>query len=344
MHLAKVLSPVPWTHKIEPGDYYLEDHNAAELLWASRGFGEVKIFACQAPEVDPSKLWRAGSRVLVVRVGGFGDLLWLNPIYQRMRAAGVHVAHSCFARYANVLDGFIDEVVPYPLAKEDLERFDTVVWLENVIEGSPCLGSEHPADRLAKHLHAPAGLRRCAYQITGADMDFARQVWPRGDKQRICIQGTTSGITKNYPLIEELLAAIALDGYEVLLVGEPRQNAEPVPDMIFDCTQRRFTIRQSIAMASQCDAIVAADSLFVHIGHALEIPVVGLFGPFSAQTYMKDYRGIAMQGRGKCSPCSWHPRGTAFPPGGPCAKTGYCTALANIPPRDVLFMLKQLLK
>lgn len=345
MHLAQVLSPISWTHKLDPGKYAVEDHNAAEMLWASRGFGEVRLEASQIPAFDRERIWKAGTRVLVVRVGGFGDLLWLNPIYARMREAGVYVGHSCFARYADILDGFVDEWVPYPLRHEDSSRFDEIVWLENAIEGRACLGTEHPATRLAAILNCPLPLPpAAAYRITTEEMKIAGPAWPRTLKPRVCVQLGSSGATKDYPRMPELLAKIHEAGFEVLIVGNPRGPVEPVPDDIFDCSQRNLTIRQSIAMAALCDAIIAPDSVFVHVGHALGIPVVGLFGPFSAPTYMHGYKGVAMQGRGKCSPCSWHPRGTAFPPEGPCAKSGYCNALANIPVKDVLFMLKQALK
>jgi hypothetical protein len=344
MHIARVLSQVPWSHHIAPGEYYLEDHNAAELLWASRAFGEVGLQFAEIPKFDPNPFWSSGSSVLVVRVGGFGDLIWLNPIYDEMRKNGVHVAHSCFDRYAPVLDGFIDEYVRYPLAKADFERFQTVVWLENVIEAKACIQGEHPAARLQKIFLSPTPLPKCGYRLKPEEREAAIRQWPRGDKKRVAVQMGSSGATKNYPHMPKLLAEMFEAAYEILLVGEPRANTEPIPENVFDCTQRGFSIRESIAMAAQCDAIVAPDSVFVHVGAALGIPVVGLYGPFCGATYMQDYRGVAMQGRGKCSPCSWHPRGTAFPPDGPCAKTGYCNALGNIPPAEILFMLKQTLK
>jgi ADP-heptose:LPS heptosyltransferase len=345
MHVATVKTALEWNNRtVVPGDYYLEDHNSAELLWASRCLGDVVISGCPSLRFDPVKIWRPGTRVLFVRVGGFGDLLWLAPIYQKMREAGVYVAHCCFERYAPVLEGFVDEVVPYPLAFADTTQFDQIVWLENVIEGKACLGNEHPAGRLAKLLHAPEGLPRAGYIVTGQEIEWAADQWPRTDLKRICVQVGSSGSIKDYARITELLAVISLAGFELLLVGDPREAHEKVPPGVFDCTMRQFTVRQSIAMASWCDAIVAPDSMFVHVGAALGIPTVGLYGPFAGSAYMDGFVGCAMQGRAKCSPCSWHPRGAPFPPGGPCASSGHCNALANVPPEDILFMLKRLLK
>ena len=345
MHLATVTEEVKWLHPLEAGNYWLEDHNAAELLWASRSFGSVSLKAQRSPQWNRENLWKSGTRVLIVRVGGFGDLLWLNPIYAEMKKAGVYIGHCCFPRYAPILEGYVDEIVPYPLSISDTMRFDEIVWLENSIEKTPCL-DEHPAERFQRLLGVPvlSDIPFSGYQLQDGEKEWAATQWPRGEKKRVCVQATTSGIGKNYPRMQELLAGLFAAEYEILMVGEPRGAQEQVPNSVFDCTQKNFTMRQSIAMAAHCDAIIAPDSAFVHIGNALKIPVVGLFGPFSAKSYMKNYLGVAMQGRGKCSPCSWHPRGTPFPSDQECSKSGYCNALANIPAKDVLFMMKQAMK
>ena len=342
MHVAHVLNPVSWAHPVAVGDYYLEDHNAAELLWASRCMGDVVLAGVPFPPIFKEQLWIPGKRVLVVRVGGFGDLLWLNPIYRAMRERGVYVAHCCFPRYAPVLEGFVDEVVPYPLEEEAGAAFDEVVWLENIIEGKAC--TEHPAKRLAETLGAPPDLLHADYQLRPEEAHAARMLWPVTEKPRICVQIGSSGSAKDYPLMPQLLAEIAMLGMEIVLVGEPRATREHTPEGVYDCTQSKMTTRESIAMAATCDAIVAPDSVFVHVGGALDIPVVGLFGPFSGKAYMEGYVGAAMQGRRKCSPCSWHPRGSSFPASGPCAQSGHCNALANIPPKYILHMLKKVLK
>ena len=68
MHSAIVLNSVEWSHKITTGQFFLEDHNAAELLWASRCLGDVKITALDPPAFDRADLWKPGTRVLFVRV------------------------------------------------------------------------------------------------------------------------------------------------------------------------------------------------------------------------------------------------------------------------------------
>lgn len=344
MHIATVNKPTQWDKRVyEPGAYALEDHNSAEFLWASRGLGEVSLLASDYPEFDPSQL-KSGERLLVVRVGGFGDLLWLNPIYEILRERGIHITHACFDRYAPVLDGFVDMVAPYPMSVEAMAGYDQIVWLENVIEGRACLNGEHPADRLAKIFDVKPN-RRTAYAITEQERRWAAVEWPRNDAPRVCVQLQSSTACKDYRRIAETMGMLAGKGYEQLMVGAPRDvEARPLPEGVYDATQKRHSIRKSIAMASFCDVILAPDSLMVHVGDALGIPVVGLYGPFDGKTYMKGYNGTPIQGDLDCSPCSWHPRGSAFPPDQPCARRGYCLALNNVTPEFVAAMVERNIK
>jgi ADP-heptose:LPS heptosyltransferase len=332
MHIATVKTPVQWSHDIlvKKGDYFLEDHNAAEFLWASRGLGTVSLTS--ATWNPPQEIT---NRLLITRVGGFGDLLWLNAIYEKLKESNpaLHIAHCCFPRYAQVLQGYVDEVIPYPLNIEDTQD-TTFYWLENFIEGKPCIYPEHPCDRMAQVFNLPALPKKSAYQITQQETEDAQVLWPRTDTKRICIQSQSSTGNKTYPHFRELLIQCWKKGWEIVIVGDPR-HPEQEPKNIFDCSTRQMGIRESIAMAATCDVFICSDSVFVHVAEALDIPCVGLFGPFEGKAYLQG-KGWVLQGRKECSPCHWHPRGQAFPPGQPCATSGRCEALALIEPEEII--------
>jgi len=331
---------------MEAGEYYLEDHNAAQLLWAGGCFGNVRLRHDCFPK--PSKI---ADEIIVVRVGGFGDLLWLNAVYRALREKhpGIKIHHCAFAHYLPVMEGFIDSRLNYPLSILDTKGLQ-VHWLENIIEGEPCV-TEHPCDRIARRFGLDPLPQKSVYDLRQDETEWAQAQFPRTKKKRVCVQMSPSTGNKEYlvrvggRLVEsgmlKVMGLLYKWGHEIVIVGDARQNKEAQPEGVFDCTQRQFTIRQSIAMASQCDVILGADSVFVHVGAALDIPVVGLFGPFHGESYMVGQRGTIIQGRWKCSPCSHHPRGTPFPEHGPCAKSGYCTALAQIAPGYVAQMVRR---
>lgn len=347
MHSLKINSPINTGNlQLLPGGYMVEDHNAAEILWSGRGFGAVHVDASLAPPVFRGVVtMKPGQRLLVVRVGGFGDLLWLNAIYPAIREMGIKVYHCCFPRYAPVLEGFVDGVVPYPLLESDACKFDAVAWLENAIEGEPCVNGEHPCERLAALLGVPAPDRLAAYKVYEEERAAAFMAFPRTEgRKRVCVQVEASGGGKSYRGILKAMAKIAAKGNEIVVVGAPRPAGEFIPPMVFDCTTKQFTIRESIAMLSTCDAVLAPDSVMSHAAGALGIPCVGLYGPFDGATYMKGYPGaLPIQGRLACSPCSWHPRGSDFPEGQPCDLARNCVALNGISPEYVAIMVERAL-
>lgn len=338
MHVAHVTTPTQWgPTKLEAGKYLVEDHNAAELLYAGGGCGNVTLrhqevaFRCAD--------WRHASFVNVVRVGGFGDLLWLNAIYAEMKRQRpeLRIRHACFSRYAPVLNGFVDEVLPYPLPTLDAPIYGfTPIWLENIIEEKPCLDGEHPCDRIARYFGLDPLPRKSAYRMSAKESKRAIRAWPRTSRRRVCLQVESSTGNKSYPEMQELFSALVRAGYEILVVGDPSPDDQIQPKIVFNARKMSLGIRDSIAMASHCDVIVGSDSVFVHVGAALDIPVVGLFGPFDGATYMTGQRGTVLQGRKACSPCSHHPRGMIFPAGQDCAKSLVCEALQKVLVADVL--------
>lgn len=346
--------------KLRPGHYWAEDHNAAGILHEGGGWGKVKLRAAIPPMTMPVKDLK---EITVVRVGGFGDLLWMNAIYDELHRLypGLKIAHSCLPRYAPVLLGFADKILGYPLADptQQAEHVSNhylgtdVFWLENLIEAKPCRGTEHPCDRIAAVFGLDPLPRKSAYHLTDKERLWARDrlrwwnkrrkspdgkaIKPKEDILRIGVHLGGSGIhkIKSYEQIGKLMSVLMSDftePCELVTVGDPLPDGVTVnvPGDVYHCPTYRHTIRESIAMISTCDVIVAPDSVFTHVGAALDIPVVGLYGPFDGQAYMQGQRGEHFQGKLRCSPCSHHLRTFHMPPLGPCAKSGVCDALEAI--------------
>lgn len=341
--------------KLRPGHYWAEDHNAAGILHEGGGWGRVRLEHRDPPYSFPLSNIMAFPEITVVRVGGFGDLLWMNAIYDALHAKfpKLKIAHACLPRYAPVLLGFADRIVPYPLEVPPPMKEGTVWWLENLIEAKPCRGTEHPCDRIAAHFGLEPLARKSAYHLTDKERLWARdrlRWWnkrrkgPDGkalkvkdDILRIGVHLGGSGIhkIKSYEQIGKLMSVLMsefTEPCELVTVGDPLPDGVTVnvPGDVYHCPTYRHTIRESIAMISTCDVIVAPDSVFTHVGAALDIPVVGLYGPFDGQAYMQGQRGEYFQGKLRCSPCSHHLRTFHMPPGGPCAKSGVCDALEAI--------------
>jgi len=63
------------------------------------------------------------------------------------------------------------------------------------------------------------------------------------------------------------------------------------------------TIPELCGLISRCDAIVATDTLAMHVGIALRKPVVALFGPTCAQEVDLYDRGVKLTPAAECAPC-----------------------------------------
>jgi len=82
-------------------------------------------------------------------------------------------------------------------------------------------------------------------------------------------------------------------------------------------------LREAFALAGGCDVLVAPDSSFVHLGAALGVPCVGLFGPTDGRVRTRPYpRSRFLDARRdlRCIPC-WRNEEI------PCALTGMRTSV-----------------
>lgn len=351
--------------KLDAWQYLLDDVSAGQLMAASAGrvqLEETGIFGSGKVKVPKQ------DNILVVHPGGFGDLLWLNAVYEKLAERGVRVHHSCFPYYAPVLQGFA-EAVSYPLsltpAAESAVKqgFDEWVhpepltnhdgyWreffhVERAVQVPPCMDA-HPADRMAARFGVELGAKKAAYRVTDEERTWARVWWPRKTgKRRVALQSQSSVALKSYPHFAALPAMLHEAGFEVLIIGEPRRGKMPpgIPPTVRDCTMEGADIRTSLARAAECDVCLGADSVLIHFAHAMDIPAVGLFGPFSGAGYMKGYRGIALQGRAvkgrACSPCHMDFLDVEQPPD---CRGGLCRAIMEVMPHEVVAAVQKALE
>jgi len=317
--------------------YVVEDPTLAHLLTLGVA-GEVG--RTELPQGD-------GGRVLISRTGGFGDILFCTPLIRSMRARGLSVSFSCVPHYRDALAGVAVDFAPYPLTMTEVAGYDRVVWLEGVVEfaSDP---SRHAVDLIADAAGEELTQgKHCSYAVALEDAAWAAEKYPRTGTRRIGVQLAASAPARTYP--RELMMAVLSDllkrGYEVYLFGRPGeiQINTPHPRLVNTSSDSPF-FAQSCAVLATCDAVLAPDSALCHVAGALNIPTVALYAPFSwtARTaYAPSVR--ALSGNLPCAPCHHHGRGGAFPPGGPCAQTGRCEALATIEPARVVRELEKAL-
>ncbi len=325
----------------------MHDANAFEIaLRAPRGTVKIKDHGWEEL-LDPKSGY-----TLIMRSGAIGDLLMLSPVIKAMQEerglwrnvhqTPIHVC--CFPHHFPVytptpVEIFVDlpsrwENYPLPLAL--VSRYKEIISLENTMETNH---EEHATDVFAKALGVPTPLKsyKPIYRVTKAEKESTAK-WLFKVRPNVAIQCRASIPNRDYPgkLWGQVIIELEKRGWGVLLLGRkgqipPLDKALKSP-FIRNLAEEDLSLRESVAVLSQCDAFAGVDSSFNHFAAALDIPSVSLFGPFKWQTRAAHYPlNTALTGPGDCAGCSWHMHnGRMFPPNKPCTDKGFCVVLAGI--------------
>jgi ADP-heptose:LPS heptosyltransferase len=301
-----------------------------------------------------------GASLLLVRNGGFGDLLFLTPLLryldERYRHAGLAVA--CGRRYHAVYlrNPYVRRIFTYPVKLKDFVTYDYQLFYEGTLETSEDAGL-HAVDLMARHAGVDdVGDRRLEYDVEPALARKAKNILRnelkvKAGEPTVGLHLRASSPIRTYPLEHSLLVAAALGaaGVRVFLLGakgdwEKTTGRRAPPSINFknvDNLCGRFrTIDHTAAFLSRLDLLIGPDSALVHFAGALDVPTVALYGPFPGAVRTTYYpKCVTLEGRyatnaggEECAPCFKH--GPL-----PCPRAGEDGAspcLRNLPPAKVV--------
>lgn len=336
---------VPRRGFFPPGEYLAFDLNAAEHLWLAEGDGHVE--EVHLPAFDPKRNWD-GRKILLIRPGGFGDLLFLTPIIRELhrRWPGVEVDVACSRLFAEILRGCgVDSVVAYPVAwPRAKHEYDAIVGFEDLVEKKPRAHEVHIVDLFAERLGlAGAFDKSTVYAVNQEEQMWAVANHRKREWKRLGVQVRASALLRTYPTQQLWLATRELHrlGWEIYLfgrIGDVQAGAQP---RLVNVCREDLPIRRSCALLASCDVFLGPDSALTHVAGALGVPTVALYGPFLASLRTAYQPSIqAIQASGRCAPCFWHEKtiGTPqlFPPNCPSAHKGVCGVLASIRPDEIV--------
>ena len=353
MHLLILTNPVEITSKqrIAPGAYIAETQNAAQFLAVADG-GTMNELKEERP-FDEKSDWN-GKKILLNRVGGFGDLVLMTPVMREIKRrwptskVGV-CAHQLYGTCLLNLP-YVDEIISYPLPYDKANEYDAWVFFEKAIEKNPRAEEVHMTDLFAEIMgltgKAAAGFlskkgdwtldKKPDYVVTKNEAIWALEQYPRIEKQRACIQFIASTANRNYLRMDAVILGLLNKGFEVFLMGGPGEAGETKEmDVLKDLTNKGLSFRQSCAVINSADLVIGPDSSLIHIAGALGVPAIGLYGPFPHDLrtrYCPTTFGITA--KGICAPCFHHSnpgrlRFTQFPAGKPCEAAGYCVIMGG---------------
>jgi len=302
-----------------------------------------------------------GKNILFLRGGGFGDLLFLQPIMKELKRLypTCTITVACFTRFIDILssfpEGLIDYVTPVPVNLEVLKFNDYHFIVEGIIERCTAAEKEVCYDLMA--------------QASGLDIDFSsmdqiielvpdkklvKELSPILPGNFVVVQARASSPIRMMPdsAWASIIKKIGALGKKVVLLDRPENEKlytdfiehNDLKDIAINLASKCLTINHAIAIASMSDGVVCIDSAFSHIGAALGKPVLGLYGAFKGELRMKYYKNADwVQGEPTCKkgkPCAAHHE-RKFKCESFKAK-GYPDCMANIDEDEVMEKFKKL--
>lgn len=338
-----------------PGEYLVEDLNAADFLsLGKRGDVQLRYMEENPRPFDEALDWD-GSKVLIIRPGGFGDLLFLTPILAEMkrRWPSISITVASLAQFRPILNlSQVDQLVSYPVSVEDAGQYDAWIFLENVIEGNKDAEHEHAIDLVARRCGL-SGLesKEMTYGLTFEEREWAKARYPRTDRMRIGVQLEASSGCRTYPgaQMTEVIMGLVKRNVEVFLFGRPGSCPIKSTTLLRNLPLENLSFRQSMAALTTCDAALGPDSVLIHVAGALHMPALGLYGSFPWKLRTAYAPTVhAIQGFGGCdkAPCFFHGSRFSkdFPGDGPCRVSKRCEPLARIEPSRVISKILTLAK
>lgn len=340
MHILRNAKPIQLGSRfgdIAAGEWLFGDQNAFEVGLMG-DYQDVALTAYERFNTPNPK------SILIFRSGAIGDLLLLTPALAQFRVENpdVKIGLACGAAHHPIFQGtmLVDELVRYPTPLAQAAEWDNIVSLEHFGHTDKTL---HITDSFAKALGVSVTEYRPTYLVTAEERQEAKKHILLG-RPRVGVQMRASVYNRDYPAQKWLEVILKLEqkGWEVIIFGRkgeiPELPKEVNRPFITNLCPKGLPLRESIAVLSHCDAFVGVDSALIHFCHALDIPAVGLFGPFPwALRTGKAPKTTGLTGLGDCAPCHWHRHGGAhFPPGKPCSRVNKCVVLERIHPDNIV--------
>jgi ADP-heptose:LPS heptosyltransferase len=266
-----------------------------------------------------------GKKLMAWRTGGIGDILFINPVLRYMKkkypTCYLKFATGCRESLENIPE--LNELHDMPFDAKLLEDCDYHLFFQGIIESSSEMSQNtHAVDMFFHYfgidsLQFPAEEKRPKLFFKKEETDWRDKVLPtlniKPDDYVIGIQMETSAPVRNFPK-EKMKAVIDVlvreENMKVVLVGTEQheilgqflkgRNTNVV-------LATKFSVRQSMILATRYNLIMAPDSFMIQVAGALETPLIGLYGPFPSSVRMKYFKNaIGIEPSVVCSPCYKH--------------------------------------
>jgi len=266
------------------------------------------------------------STLLIFRTGGIGDLLFIKPNldYLKAKYPTCKIKFACGPQYQPMVETWtcVDELLDLPFALKHLINCDYHSLFEGVIERckesyvknsynlfSEWMGLNLPDEKLVPTQEAkPELVETCQEVLDGWGVK-------KGDFILAQLRASSPIRTPSHEFWLTLFNKLIDKGYNIILTDNPRQTKSiddfiklvDNPSKIFNFCEHSKSLDYSIALTSLAQMTLCTDSAFSHIAASLDIPAFGIFGPFPGFVRLKTYpKADWIDAERSCAPCFLH--------------------------------------
>lgn len=278
-------------------------------------------------ETDPAK------RCIVMRYGGFGDVLVAQATFPQLKAQGYHLTVYTGPKGEEVLrhDPHIDRIVSHDITlatqgqMRDLtdylrtrcaklvnfsETFENLLlasprrnnfWWPHQMRHHYMNGNYQEAARLSAGVADVAPQR---FYETPAEREAARQ-WRADKPVLVAVAATGSGVNKIWPHLFEYVGRLAMrhDHVHVAVLGG-LHGAQVLEHERIHPISEKWTIRQALALAQAADLVIGPETGILNAVAHEQIPKIVLLSHSSVENLTKHWVNThALIGQVSCYPC-----------------------------------------
>lgn len=276
-----------------------------------------KLVAALTPRETKSGK-RQVSKILLIRHGGLGDLLFLLPLaqhYHRINPSA-RVTLKINTVYAAALQGQpgVDEIMSTETAHNTAD-YDEVVDFKGVIEANEDAQNIHAVDLMfMKAGFDPRTIdkefKKGQLFLSDEQKKFKAEFWIKwklaAHKSVVGFQIKSTSTLRNWPESYYIkLAKFLTERGAAVILLDRAGNGIDVPGVI--STAGQLKIENAIAVISGLDCLLAPDSGLSHVAGYLGTPLVALYGAFPGVLRSKYYGNTKqVQAHLDCVPCFNH--------------------------------------
>lgn len=240
--------------------------------------GFPRPLICRPEEIPP------GSRILLMRAGGIGDLIMLTPAIREMKSRlkdSATIILATYADYADIFCDLADRIIPYPVTLSQLlqdadyfvefddpkDLFETGEMTDYYLD---CLGMDPQT--------IGAGSKKPCIPAAMASSDRIKQALKRiPGRIRVFYAGGASDRIRYLP--RRILEGLATSYPEISFIV-PGKSDVNLPNIFTIDTSDGLS--EYVTAIAGCDAVISTDSSAYHIAAAFDIPALVFFGPISS--------------------------------------------------------------